>query len=83
MKQNDISNTPSGIMRIFWALCSVCDKLNMDNVVKIVATDEKISTVSCNSCGETNSVLMFTLTVPDNYTRDGENDIENGEVDKS
>ena len=83
MKQNDISNTPSGIMRIFLALCSVCDKLNMDNVVKIVATDEKISTASCNSCGETNSVLMFTLTVPDNYTRDGENDIENGEVDKS
>jgi len=83
MKQNDISNTPSGTMRIFLALCSICDKLKMDDVVKIVDVNEKISTVSCNSCGETNSVLMFTLTVPDNYTRDGRNDIENEEVDKS
>ena len=83
MKQHDISNTPSGTMRIFLALCSICDKLKMDDVVKIVDVNEKISTVSCNSCGETNSVLMFTLTVPDNYTRDGRNDIENEEVDKS
>ena len=83
MKHNDISNTPSGTMRIFLALCSICDKLNMEDVVKIVDPIEKISTVSCNSCANQNSVLMFTITVPENYKREGGADIGNGEVDKS
>ena len=61
----------SELMRIFLAICSICDKLMMEDVIKLVTSDEKISTVSCNSCGNKNSVLMFTLTVPENYTREG------------
>lgn len=73
----------SELMRIFLAICSSCDKLNMEDVVKVVDPDEKISTVSCNSCGNKNSVLMFTLTVPENYTREEKKDSKDGQVDSS
>jgi transcription elongation factor Elf1 len=71
----------SELMRIFLAICSSCDKLNMEDVVKVVDPDEKISTVSCNSCGNKNSVLMFTLTVPENYKRKEKTDSKDGQVD--
>jgi|TARA_R110000744_G_scaffold308299_4_gene416367 hypothetical protein len=64
----------SELMRIFLAICSICDKLMMEDVIKLVNSEEKISTVSCNSCGNKNSVLMFTLTVPENYTREEKTD---------
>ena len=73
----------SELMRIFLAVCSICDKLNMEDVVKVVDPSEKISTVSCNSCGNKNSVLMFTLTVPENYTREEKKDSKDGQVDSS
>ena len=31
--------------------------------------DEKISAVNCNSCGNSNTVLMFTISVPENYEK--------------
>ena len=71
----------SELMRIFLAVCSVCDKLNMEDVVKVVNSDEKISTVNCNSCGNKNSVLMFTLTIPENYKREEKKDSKDGQVD--
>jgi len=73
----------SELMRIFLAICSSCDKLNMEDVVKVVNPDEKISTVSCNSCGNKNSVLMFTLTIPENYKREEKKDSKDGQVDSS
>ena len=71
----------SELMRIFLAVCSVCDKLNMEDVVKVVNSDEKISTVNCNSCGNKNSVLMFTLTIAENYKREEKKDSKDGQVD--
>ena len=73
----------SELMRIFLAICSICDKLNMEDVVKIVNPEEKISTVSCNSCGNQNSVLMFTISVPENYKREEEKDNKDGQMDSS
>ena len=71
----------SELMRIFLAICSICDKLMMEDVIKLVNSEEKISTVSCNSCGNKNSVLMFTLTVPEKYTREESKDSKDGQVD--
>ena len=71
----------SELMRIFLAICSICDKLNMEDVVKIVNPDEKVSTVSCNSCGNQNSVLMFTISVPENYRRKEKKDSNDGQMD--
>ena len=71
----------SELMRIFLAVCSICDKLNMEDVVKIVNPDEKVSTVSCNSCGNQNSVLMFTVSVPENYKRKEKKDSNDGQMD--
>ena len=73
----------SELMRIFLAICSICDKLNMEDFVKIVNPDEKVSTVSCNSCGNENSVLMFTISVPENYQREEKKDTKDGQVDSS
>jgi len=73
----------SELMRIFLAICSICDKLNMEDVVKIVNPDEKVSTVSCNSCGNQNSVLMFTVSVPENYKRDEKKDNKDEQMGSS
>ena len=73
----------SELMRIFLAICSICDKLNMEDVVKIVNPDEKVSTVICNSCGNQNSVLMFTVSVPENYKRDEKKDNKDGQMGSS
>ena len=71
----------SELMRIFLAVCSVCDKLNMEDVVIVVNSDEKISTFNCKYCGNKNSVLMFTLTIPENYKREEKKDSKDGQVD--
>ena len=69
MKKNHQDDTQSDTMRIFLALCSECDNFNMEDVVKVIDSNEKVTTVSCNSCGNQNSVLMFTITVPVHYKR--------------
>ena len=71
----------SDIMRIFLALCSECDKFNMTRLVNIMAPDEKMSTVSCNSCGNSNTVLMVTITVPENYVQEEKKESTDGQVD--
>ena len=81
MKKNHQDNTQSDTMRIFLALCSECDKFNMGDVVKVIDETEKVSTVNCNSCGNQNSVLMFTLTVPENYKREEPDKPTDGKVD--
>jgi transcription elongation factor Elf1 len=81
MKKNHQDNTQSDTMRIFLALCSECDKFNMEDVVKVIDGTEKVSTVNCNSCGNQNSVLMFTLTVPENYKREEPDKPTDGKVD--
>ena len=48
MKKNHQDNTQSDTMRIFLALCSECDKFNMEDVVKVIDENEKVSTVNCN-----------------------------------
>ena len=81
MKKNHQDNTQSDTMRIFLALCSECDKFNMGDVVKVIDENEKVSTVNCNSCDNNNSVLMFTLTVPENYKREEPDKPTDGKVD--
>ena len=81
MKKNHQDNTQSDTMRTFLALCSECDKFNMEDIVKVIDEDEKISTVGCNSCGNVNNVLMFTLTVPENYKREEKEKPTDGKVD--
>jgi len=81
MKKNHQNNTQSDTMRIFLALCSECDKFNMEDIVKVIDENEKVSTVSCNSCDNDNSMLMFTLTVPENYKYEEKEKPTDGEVD--
>jgi len=50
-------------LNVFLALCKICDLTMVDTILAAVPNDVKISTVSCNSCGNQNSVLMFTLPV--------------------
>ncbi len=64
IRQNIESYSESD-MAIFLALCQICDL----DICKLIASSlpesTKISTVSCNSCGENNSVLMFTVIIPE------------------
>ena len=39
-------------MKVFLAICSICDRDRATLVVSRLPTDAKVSTVSCNSCGE-------------------------------
>lgn len=50
-------------LNVFLALCKICDLTMVDTVVAAIPNDVKVSTVSCNSCGNQNSVLMFTLHI--------------------
>jgi len=53
----------------------------MEDIVKVIDENEKVSTVSCNSCDNDNSMLMFTLTVPENYKYEEKEKPTDGEVD--
>ena len=52
-------------MNIFLALCNKCDGIQMEDVIKMFPLEDKVSTVNCNSCGYVNSVLMFTVIMPE------------------
>jgi hypothetical protein len=54
-------------MKVFLAICSICDRDRATLVVSRLPTDAKVSTVSCNSCGEKNSTVMFHIEVPPDY----------------
>ncbi len=54
---------------IFMALCKICDQDMATIVVNRLSADAKVSTVSCNSCHELNSVLMFHIEIPADYER--------------
>ena len=64
--------------------CNICQKVFhikkiLDTHVKIVHENKKNH--NCNSCGNQNSVLMFTLTVPENYKREEPDKPTDGKVD--
>jgi len=54
-------------MNVFMALCKICDQTMASEVVQRLPDDAKVSTVSCNSCGELNSTLMFHIDVPPDF----------------
>ena len=78
MHNNETNNIPKGIMRVFLALCNECDRFDMTDVVKLVELDEKISAVNCNSCGNSNTVLIFTISVPENYEKKNNENVQDG-----
>lgn len=77
MHNNETNNIPKDIMRVFLALCSECDRFDMTDVIKLVEPDEKISAVNCNSCRNSNTVLMTTISVPETYEKKTDENNEN------
>ena len=73
---HNINNIPKGIMRVFLALCSECDRFDMTDVIKLVEPDEKIAAVNCNSCGNADTVLMTTISVPETYEKKNDKNIQ-------
>ena len=66
-------------MNIFLSLCNKCDQVKMDDVTKLLPIDDKVTTVDCKSCGNRNSVLMFTIAMPE----PPEDDKNSGDKNKS
>ena len=54
-------------MNVFLAICKICDVDMATLVVSKLPAEAKVSTVSCNSCGEKNSTVMFHIDVPADY----------------
>ena len=48
----------------------------MTDVIKLVEPDEKIAAVNCNSCGNADTVLMTTISVPETYEKKNDKNIQ-------
>ena len=52
-------------MNIFLALCNHCDKVTAETIIQLLPLNNKVTAINCRSCNTPNSVLMFTITMPE------------------